>query len=672
MTPPSIARTYRPDLDGMRAVAVLLVMLYHYGVPPVTGGYLGVDVFFVLSGYFITQLILRGHEEKSFSYLGFYERRARRLMPVALTVLTVTSLVMVQIVPPGELVEFFKSVFASLFFVANFHFKDTFTYFGPAAETQPLLHYWSLSVEEQFYFIAPTLLIFLLRWSRQMAFAGLALLGLASLVLSGWQAHAQPPDAFFHLPSRGWELIAGCLLAVRPLPMAWLNGSLQGLLRIIALGIITMQAFMLTRSTPFPGLNALPCVIATMAIITTGADMNKSRVDSFSYRLLSNPVMNWTGKISYSLYLWHWPVLVLYRLQYGEPYLYMKAVLLVVTFCLATGGYYIIEQPIRQQRFLRHRASMTLALSGISVLLISAGTVVFASRGFAARSPASVLEVEADLRREADQLCRVRQIFPDGLRACALGTDLAESIDPQNVRTLLIGDSHARALQPYFADEAKRHHMSMLVLYKGDCLPLVSADFHKEHRLKCPQMKSVIRALPDQYPALTHVFIAARWQRVTEPRRNGQAERIGLSVPGGRVIRDVAGRREILATSLGDTVAMFVEQGIGVTLIGQVPSYIEPPTRCIIRALWAGTDPEGCGLERDKALLHLQSSDRILSDIAAQYDNVDVWKPGEAFCRNQTCAVFRNGHSLYRDDNHLSLSGSVYLSRLMPLMNWPD
>ena len=664
---------YRRDLDGMRAVAVLLVILYHYGIAPVTGGYLGVDVFFVLSGFFITRLILRAHTGGAFSFASFYERRARRLLPSALLVLTLTSALMFVIAPPGELVDYVQSVFASLFFFANFHFKDTFTYFGPAAETQPLLHFWSLAVEEQFYFVIPALLLVLLKWGRKAALIGLIALGAGSLALSSWQVHAQPPDAFFHLPSRGWELIAGCVLAFAPVPLKRAGNGLRELVMLLALGVIAWQAIVLTRSSPFPGLNAVPAIMATMGVILFGHGDTRGGLMKPATWLLANPVMNWIGRLSYSLYLWHWPVLVLYRLRIGEPdTLFIKLALVAVTVALSALGYYFIEQPVRQRRLLNERRGLTLVLGSAATLIVLFGSQALLTNGFASRAPESVLTVEAGLKRQADSACEIQGIYVEDIKTCALGISPVTAIDPAAITTLLIGDSHARALLPFFDIESRRFEADMLVLYKGDCLPVIGVDFHKGHRLKCPQMNTAMLALTDTYPALQHVFITARWERLTEPKRNGQAERIGLSEDGGLVVHDTTDRLRALENGLLETVALLAEQGISVTLIGQVPSYNEPPRRCIIRALWGGLEPEMCGLEQAHAMTGLSSSNTLLRQVASRFETVDVWLPSEALCRGTRCEVIKDNRSLYRDDNHLSVAGAEYLAELMPMARWPD
>ena len=659
---------YRRDLDGMRAVAVLLVILYHYGIAPISGGYLGVDVFFVLSGYFITKLILRGHAKGTFSLYGFYQRRARRLLPSAMLVLIATSAIMLVIAPPAELAEFANSVVASLLFFANFHFKDTFTYFGPAAETQPLLHFWSLSVEEQFYFLAPAVILFLLRWKRAVAASGLILIGLASLALSSWQVYAQPADAFFHLPSRGWELMAGSVLAFANLPATSVQRHLRELILFLALATLGLLAVTLTHSSPFPGLNALPAILATMAIIVFGNTKARGSLVQPATWLLGNPVMNWIGRLSYSLYIWHWPVLVLYRLRVGEPDSWIeKAALFGVTVIVSALGYYLVEQPIRQQRILTDWRRFAPALAGVASLIIGFGVLASLTGGYKSRAPASIIALEAALENDPDEVCQTHMTDAQDIKLCTVGRLNSAPFEASAVTTLLIGDSHARALQPYFDHEMRRAEQSMVILYKGDCLPVIGPDFHKGHRLKCPQMKQIVAQIPDRFPALEHIYITARWARITQPKRNSQAERIGLSLHGGPVIDEAAQRSAMLSQALAETVAMFRARGIEVTLISQVPAYVEPPKRCIIRALWASQAPEHCGILPDEAAEWIHPSETLLSSLAARNETVDVLLPGQALCAGARCDVYAQGVSLYRDDNHLSVAGSLYLAEQMPL-----
>lgn len=447
MLPPP---TYRPEIDGLRAVAVLPVIAFHAGFFGFSGGFVGVDVFFVISGYLITGILAGDLEAGRYSITRFYERRARRILPALFVVLAVSILAAQVLLMPPPFVDFSTSVFAVVLFLSNMLFIADVDYFGPGAEETPLLHTWSLAVEEQFYILFPLLLWLLWRiGGRRLVLGGVIALGLASLAFSEWAWRVYPAQTFYFLPSRAWELLAGsvCALVPRALParpsLAWQAMGLASLAAIV----VAVVAF--DRETPFPSLWAVVPVGGAVGVILFASP------GTIAARLLSwRPVVA-VGLISYSAYLWHNPLFVFARVGWpGEPSLLLLAGLSLASLGLAWLSWRFVELPFRHQRGQTPLLARRWQVFGAAAL----GIVLFAGFGlwgFETQGRADLwLRSASPQARQTYELLQVAQTYQrwqdDG--ACAFNTN---SVTPQIVTRLqdcarqfgpglaILGDSHA-------------------------------------------------------------------------------------------------------------------------------------------------------------------------------------------------------------------------------------
>ena len=364
---------YRADIDGLRAIAVLAVVLYHAKVAPFTGGYVGVDVFFVISGFLITSILVKDMNEGSFSFAGFYERRVRRIFPALFTVIFACIAAGWFILTPQDYKEFALSMIYMGGFVSNVFFKRRAGYFGPAAETQPLLHTWSLAVEEQFYVFAPIVLLLLYRFAWKSRGLVLSVLAGLSLVSAAYGVSHELPSAFFYLHSRAWELIAGMLLGLGVVPLVRAQQVAEAM-SITGLAMIAWAVFEFTPGTPFPGLAALlPCLGAAL-IIYSGAV-----VPTFVSRLLSARPAVFIGKISYSLYLWHWPLLVFAVYEWGVDVGMRERIgLIVLAVVLSILTWAFIEQPARKKS--GQRTQRLVLAAGLAAIAMCCATGFVAYR----------------------------------------------------------------------------------------------------------------------------------------------------------------------------------------------------------------------------------------------------------------------------------------------------
>ena len=334
---------YRREIDGLRSIAVIPVILYHAGLGLFSGGYVGVDIFFVISGYLITGILIKELAEGNFSILRFYERRARRILPALFTVILVCLPLAAVLMTPPKFEAFAKSVLAVALFGSNMFFAwSQADYFVHEVELIPLLHTWSLAVEEQFYIVFPILLWVIWRFGLRRIFWVLVAIALASLVLAQWMSVHAPLLNFYFAATRAWELLAGslCALALRDRAPQAGNG-----LSLLGLGMIAVSVLLYDSTTVFPSVYTLLPVAGTVLIILYAAP------GTLVGRLLSLPAMVGIGLVSYSAYLWHQPLLAFARIHYiTEPPAAIMAVLVAMTFILAWISWRFIEQPFRKTR----------------------------------------------------------------------------------------------------------------------------------------------------------------------------------------------------------------------------------------------------------------------------------------------------------------------------------
>lgn len=499
---------YRPDIDGLRTVSVVSVLCYHYGLGPITGGFVGVDVFFVISGYLITSIIFREMQQGRFSILGFYDRRIRRILPATLLTIIATAAAGYFVLLPSDYAAFGESAAYASFGVANFFFLwNTGGYFDSRADLMPLLHMWSLAVEEQFYLVWPLLLLAVFSISRGSRYAvagALAAIIVVSFGLAVWTMSLDRQLAFYMLHSRAWELALGAAIAFLPVLTSRPAGEV---LSIAGIGLIFFGIFTLTSKSPFPGWNALyPCVGAALLIWP-----QKHR--TIVARVLSVGPMVFIGKISFSLYLWHWPVLVLYR-HHGlgdMPPLADRIWLAAVALVLAAASWWLVEEPFRRRR----PRKIVAVASGLAAMSVSAAIALSISvNGFAWRLPKEAREFE----NHRSLAVAERQISPcfltTGTEKKGISFDEEKCIDrsPGKPRVLIIGDSHAdhlvAGLRTVFPE------ISISQITSSGCLPVLPLKGGK----RCTRLMRLVLDKIAPAENFDEIIISANWRlKGTEP-----------------------------------------------------------------------------------------------------------------------------------------------------------
>ena len=352
---------YRPEIDGLRAVAVLPVLLFHAGLDAFSGGFVGVDVFFVLSGYLITSIIVSEMQAGTYTLVGFYERRARRILPALFAVMACCIVPAWVLMAPHQLKDFSQSVVAVSTFASNVLFWLQSGYFEPAAELKPLLHTWSLAVEEQYYLVFP-LMLMALRYVGWRAWKPvLTVLAFASLALAQWSASRYPESNFYLLHTRAWELLGGALMALQGPRLATVAGRLAPAGAWLGLALVLAAIVFFDRTTPFPSLWTVVPVGGTMLLVTlaeTGSGVGRV--------LASRPLVA-LGLVSYSLYLWHQPLLAFLRIRQGDPQLGAASIagFMVLSLLLAAVSYRWVERPFRSRARVPRWSIFTLSAAGI-------------------------------------------------------------------------------------------------------------------------------------------------------------------------------------------------------------------------------------------------------------------------------------------------------------------
>jgi peptidoglycan/LPS O-acetylase OafA/YrhL len=637
---------YRPDIDGLRAICIVSVVMFHAGFSDWSGGFVGVDIFFVISGFLITSLIVRQMQEGRFSLLRFYERRVRRLLAATIPVLVFTTLFAVAFYTSENLVTYCTSLLAFATYTANWFFLSETGYFGTAPEVSPLLHSWSLAIEEQFYLFFPALLLVLVRFPRAMLWclAALAVLsfGYAQIEIS----RGLLDRAFFSSFSRFWELLAGALLAIAP----WMIGRTEAIafpMRLAGLVMVIAPVFLYGHATPFPGVAALLPVCGALFIIAASPAARDP-----AWRALSAAPIVYVGRISYSLYLWHWPIFGATRTLAFNPNDFHMALAIALSVALAALSYHWIEQPVRKRRILpggRHMAGMLSATSTVVAVVAAAG---WAQGGWPGRFAPNVeaTMARATIRSNVPRACYERSaIIPDDRRFCTFGLHTNGGVD-----LLLWGDSHANAIASAFKRYAEVRGLSFAFAGRGDCPPLLDTWRSNDAVTQdCRKFNDAVRIFVHANKVAV-VVLAARWSAMTDGNETLLDKQHWHASHGQtRVVFENGLKRTIDAL-----------EGSRVVILEQVPQHRAKVVNAylVLNRLGGSIDTVAASLASHEKRQRFTT--KVLDRITSVTDVLRI-DPAEKLCSGERCIVQSDGRLLYFDHNHLNLDGSLFVYPLI-------
>ncbi|NDK38723.1 acyltransferase [Pseudoxanthomonas gei] len=627
---------YRRDIDGLRAVAVLAVVLHHLSSSSVPGGYVGVDVFFVISGYLITKIIHREMASGTFTFTRFYERRVRRIFPALFAVLAAVLIAGYFLLLPTDYLATLRGALGTVLFSANIVFwRDLLEgYFAADAKLNPLLHMWSLGVEEQFYLMFPLLLLLIAKVAKERLFPVLAVVAGVSLLAAAVLLPSRSVAVFFLLPFRAWELLIGSMLAVAVVPQLrghWLREGVA----VLGLLAIVVPIFAYDTGTAFPGIAAVPVVLGTALLIHVGGGSTTLVGKLLQWR----PVV-YLGLISYSLYLWHWPLIVFTRFWTGlEPLRPWIPALFVASILVASASYHFIEQPFRSLgKEYGHRVPLQLG-AALAIALTAICFFGIQSRGIESRfEPGVVAFDQVRIERSIYKNCEAK-IMGEGEHLCVIG---APGVKPD---VLLWGDSHMLAWAPAMEAALRKTGRSAFLAPNSACPPLLNLENLSDPA--CRDQNLAVFAALEAKPNIRTVVIAGFWAKYFSDSNIALAKEDGITT----------GNVQLSPPALRRTVASLVASGRSVIVLGPVPTY---PTDVALALAQQGIN----GRDLSKAL----TLDDVHRSNASFYKTVGTGLPASAllvdvaaWLCSPDCAISRDGVAIYRDSNHLSQRGAILL-----------
>ena len=628
-------RSYRPDIDGLRALAVVPVVLFHADVPGFSGGFVGVDVFFVISGFLITSIIRQEMVEGRFSIIGFYERRARRILPALFVVMAACVPLSAMLLFPEQYESFATSLIAASLFVASFHFRMESGYFDLAATEKPLLHTWSLSVEEIFYVFFPLLLLFMARRQNRTVLIVLISLAALSFLASVAALYNDPASrtAFFLPPFRAWELLAGSLLVFlnpeRKLPLALLQTT-----ALIGLAFIVWPVVTYSENTVFPGLAAvLPC-LGTVLIIFSG-----SHAKTVVSRGLSLPAMVFVGLISYSLYLWHWPLFVFAK-AYSQTALgaLQVAGLIGLSVALAFVSWRVVERPFRNRTALPTRRQVFTAAAGATTVFLVIGMHGISTNGWITRFAP---ELRAILTASHDVDPRQSECLSSDPRVngCRYGAENAIS------RVALWGDSHGAVYAQALGELAEQSGQSVDIYTMPSCPPVVGWTApNQPWRANCEVFQSYALETLLNSEDIEFVLLSGRF-------------------PG----YPIANRETGFPDALIETIDQLKSAGKQVALVYPVPEFGGHVPNILGEMVRRSDLSEALTTSRIRQTELFAEEEDVLDELVAAHQLIAI-RPQDALCDETLCYFSREGAVYYSDEIHLSLTGARQTQRLFTFL----
>ena len=628
---------YRRELDGLRALAVVPVILFHAGIPLFKGGYVGVDVFFVISGYLIASIISQDLENGNFKFLAFYERRIRRILPVLLLVCLVSIPFAWFILSPSNLKEFSESLVSISILSPNILFSLQTDYFGSGAEMQPLLNTWSLGVEEQFYLVFPLLFWLLWRCPRLNTTVILGLLSIASFALMKIMLLYYPNVAFYSFPTRAWELMLGVLAALllKGRQLTRVSRLWASIAASIGLLLIVLSFFWLDKNTAYPGYSKLMPASGAFLIVLFGSH------DSVVKRLLSCQLLVSIGLISYSAYLWHHPIFAFAR-HYALGPLGVEVIVLLLGLTLALSylTWHLIEKPFRRPVTVSRWCLYVYVCSGLATIAIF-GSIGHFSGGYPGRviNGVAMEEVRSDLA--------INFGLSEGCEGINVSGECSFGLNPSAV---LWGDSYAM----HMADALKSSgtELSFSQYAFSSCSPIVGlsivgGSYSRYWADNCLNFNQRVFDLILGDDRIDLVIISSMFNFSEYDLFDGQ--------------RRLTYSKAIAVANLTNTLTALESAGKKVVIVSPTPSPGRDVGRCLARAKITRQPLMQCDFDVEELSANYQEAMSLLGDISKE--GFKVFELKDLICSAEHCSAAMEGVFIFRDKGHLSKQGSAFLGR---------
>jgi len=623
---------------------VLPVILFHAGFETFSGGFVGVDVFFVISGYLITTIILAELEQGKFSIVNFYERRARRILPALFVVMLVCIPFAWFWLLPSDMKGFSKSLVAVSVFASNILFWRESSYFDTAAELKPLLHTWSLAVEEQYYVLFPLFLMLFWKLGKRWLLVTLGLVFVTSLAIAQWAAYAEPTAAFYLLPTRGWELLIGAFAAfyLSQANRKLFDKRLSEFGGWLGVALILYAVFAYSKATPFPGLYALVPTLGTVLIILFATQQTTVG------RFVGNSTFVGIGLISYSAYLWHQPLFAMFKHSGYEVSKEIYLTLTILALLLAYVTWRVVETPFRKKSFFSRRAIFVFSTLG-ATFFIAFGLAGYRANSFDSRAHMAIFK---DLAYDNSKL---------GFQQCddslsnqepKLNYCMSASASPN---ALVVGDSHAD--DKFYGIQKNLSSFNWKLVGNSSCPPLIGVKVKSADGTECTErlqkifthiesnssIKLVVLSFAHMYP-LNKLIAADHIQRQFDPKD-------GVIVD----IKDpTLSKVDAFYAGLERTVNFLEQRGVKVIITLDIPELVSFPSECLKKQ-------SGCNFSKNDVLSRQVVLRNRISELTSRHSNVLVFDSLDVFCRDadDNCSILFDGRSLYRDSHHLTHFGSL-------------
>lgn len=639
---------YRPEIDGLRALAVLAVLFYHVGLG-FPGGYIGVDIFFVISGFLITSLIIKEVEQDKFSFIQFYERRIRRILPASTVMIFLTVVMGWFLLLPSDFIGLGKSVVSQAFFSSNIYFWRNTNYFAEAAELQPLLHMWSLAVEEQFYMIMPFLIYGFMKvaklGTRAKLIFVLTIMFVISFALSVLTVSNMPAFTFYLLPTRAWEMLVGSIVALIPVVGFLKQRSVREVLVFIGILGMVMPCFLYTKDTVFPGLAALPPCLGTALFIIGSSPQSNINLPFMAKFFTWRPII-FIGLISYSLYLWHWPLVAFSNYWALEEFstLY-KWSLVALSLILGIASWRFVETPFRKKNIARTRKPLFIYAIISALIFIIGGSSLVMMNGYTERYSNKVISYD-NAKKDALKENRINsELNLEDARAGAFPVFGKGGVE--NIDVLVWGDSHTRSILPAVFAAAGNNYTVASAWYSSTApiLEYIPTSFSARFSLGEDSpiwAEAIIKQVQEKN--IPNVILAARWSGYYS---------------------EVSEQNEIKTTSVSDfngyllrTVEALTIAGAQVWVLREVPNHHVSVPKALIKAELLGIDISEYICTTDQLVEQNKTFDAMKVDL--ELAGAKIIDTSELLF-NKVDGNYRieiEGVSIYYDSHHLSIKGA--------------